>query len=175
MNKSLSILKIEEDTVVDGPGFRTAIYAAGCTNACPGCHNPESWDIQNGTRIPINDILAIVKKNEMEDVTFTGGDPLFQAEVFTDLAKRIKRETGKGIWCYTGYAYEFIERTPRLAQILPYIDVLVDGRFIRELRDEHLLFRGSSNQRLINVKESLRSGKVRELIYKPYPELPMVV
>lgn len=175
MNEILSILKIAEDTVVDGPGFRTAIYAAGCENACPGCHNPGSWDIQNGTRMSLNDILAVIKTNDMENVTFTGGDPMLQAHSFTALAKRIKQETGKDIWCYTGYTYEFIARTPRMSQLLPYIDVLVDGRFIESLKDENLLFRGSSNQRLIDIKESLRSGKVRELVYSPYPELPMVV
>lgn len=175
MNKSLSILKIEEDTVVDGPGLRTAIYAAGCSHDCAGCHNPESWNIHNGTRMSPGDILTIIKANDRENVTFTGGDPLFQAEAFTHLAQRIKRETGKNIWCYTGYTYEFIGRTPRLAQILPYIDVLVDGRFIQELKDTNLLFCGSYNQRLIDVKESLRSGKARELVYDPFPELPMVV
>lgn len=175
MNNSLSVLYIAEDTVVDGPGFRTAIYGAGCANACPGCHNPQSWDIHKGSRMLVDDILSVIKANEMEDVTFSGGDPMFQVEAFTYLAKRIKEEIGKGIWCYTGYTYEFIKRTPRFAQILPYIDVLVDGRFIEALKDEALLFRGSSNQRLINVQASLCSGMVKELVYSPYPELSMVV
>lgn len=155
----LSILDIIEDTTVDGPGFRTAIYAAGCPNACPGCHNPESWDIRKGKLIPTDEIVKKVLADEFADVTFSGGDPMFQPEGFARLARAIKEKSRKTIWCYTGYTYESLLKNPAQARLLRYIDVLVDGRYEQILRDESLLFRGSSNQRLIDVKASLKAQK----------------
>lgn len=151
MNK-LSILNIVHDTTVDGPGFRTAIYAAGCTHQCKGCHNPQSWNIHNGIPYSIDALIEIIKEDEFSNVTFSGGDPLMQVEGFTKLAQRIKAETNKSIWCYTGFIYEDIVKSSRLSQILPYIDVLVDGQYIEALRDEDLRFRGSSNQRIIELQ-----------------------
>ncbi|MDR0348637.1 MAG: anaerobic ribonucleoside-triphosphate reductase activating protein [Tannerella sp.] len=159
MNK-ISLLDIVHDTTVDGPGFRTAIYAAGCKHQCQGCHNPRSWNIKNGIFHTIDSIMEIIKENEFAEVTFTGGDPLMQAEGFTELAQRIKTETEKNIWCYTGFSYENIITSGRLMQILPYLDVLVDGRYIHTLRNADLQFRGSSNQRIINVQESLVKNEV---------------
>ncbi len=158
MNDTISILDIVEETVVDGPGFRTAVYAAGCPNKCAGCHNPQSWDIAAGRQMSVADIVDKIKSDEFAQVTFSGGDPIFQVEAFTVLACKIKEETGKNIWCYTGWKYEDIQQSERLAQILPYIDVLVDGRYEQSLRDEQLPFRGSSNQRLIDVQASLAAG-----------------
>lgn len=155
----LSILNILEDTTVDGPGFRTAIYAAGCPNGCPGCHNPESWDINRGQWMSTDEILQKVLADDFADVTFSGGDPMYQPEGFAELASAIKRKSQKNIWCYTGYTFEKLLKNPRQAQLLEYIDVLVDGRYRQELRDEDLQFRGSSNQRLIDVQASLKSGK----------------
>lgn len=155
----LSILNILEDTTVDGPGFRTAIYAAGCPNGCPGCHNPESWDINRGQWMSTDEILQKVLADDFADVTFSGGDPMYQPEGFAELASAIKRKSRKNIWCYTGYTFEKLLKNPRQAQLLEYIDVLVDGRYRQELRDEDLQFRGSSNQRLIDVQASLKSGK----------------
>ncbi|MRJ10623.1 anaerobic ribonucleoside-triphosphate reductase activating protein [Ornithobacterium rhinotracheale] len=160
MIKEISVLKIIEGTSVDGTGFRTSIYAAGCGFRCKGCHNPQSWDLANGTWQSVEDLLSIVIRNKFDDVTFSGGDPLFQVEGFSLLAKKIKAETGKNIWCYTGYTFEKIMQNPNLAQILPYIDVLVDGNFILKLKNEDSPFRGSENQRLINVPESLKRGEV---------------
>ena len=153
-------MDIIEDTTVDGPGLRTAIYAAGCSHACPGCHNPTSWNIHNGRPMKIEEIVRRILDDPFADVTFSGGDPFYQVEGFTRLAQAIKTNSRKSIWCYTGYSFEQIMQWPQLARLLPYIDVLVDGRFERELRDESLRFRGSSNQRLINVPASLRQGKV---------------
>lgn len=101
----------------------------------------------------VRQLLDIVREDEFADVTFTGGDPLYQVEAFTELARRIKEETGKTIWCYTGFTYEEILADERLCQILPYLDVLVDGPYMESLRDTDLPFRGSSNQRIINLKE----------------------
>ena len=125
----LSILDILEDTTVDGPGFRTAIYAAGCPNGCPGCHNPESWDINRGRWMSTDEILQKVLADNFADVTFSGGDPMYQPEGFTELARAIKRQSRKNIWCYTGYTFEALLRNPRQAKLLEYIDVLVDGKF----------------------------------------------
>lgn len=159
MNK-ISILDIVHDTAVDGPGFRTAIYGSGCIHQCTGCHNPLSWDINNGVSYTINDLLEIVKQDEFSNVTFSGGDPLFQIEGFTELARLIKKETNKNIWCYTGFLYESVLRSAILSKILPFIDVLVDGRYIATLRDEDLQFRGSSNQRIIDVQNSLTNNRI---------------
>ncbi|MBD8387629.1 anaerobic ribonucleoside-triphosphate reductase activating protein [Dysgonomonas sp. BGC7] len=156
----LSILNIVHDTSVDGPGFRTAIYAAGCTHQCPGCHNPQSWDKDNGSLFSVDELFDKIEEDEFANVTFTGGDPLMQVEGFTKLAIRIKQESQKTIWCYTGYSYEQILRSQRLSQILPFIDVLVDGRYISSLRNEDLQFRGSSNQRIIDINKSLINGNV---------------
>ena len=156
----LSILDIVEDTTVDGPGFRTTIYCAGCPNHCPGCHNPQSWDIANGNDVDIEDILETILADPFADVTFSGGDPMFQPEGFTELARAIKEQSSKNIWCYTGYLYEHILENPAMRALLEQVDVLVDGRFVEALRDEQLRFRGSSNQRIIDVKRSLEEGKV---------------
>ncbi|NDV57819.1 anaerobic ribonucleoside-triphosphate reductase activating protein [Bacteroides sp. 519] len=159
MNK-LSILNIVHDTTVDGPGFRTAIYSAGCAHQCPGCHNPQSWNINNGSLYSVDTLMDIIKADEFANVTFSGGDPFTQIEGFTELARRIKLETKKSIWCYTGYLFEQIVKSPRLSQILPYVDVIVDGRFVDALKDEDLRFRGSSNQRIIDVQKSLKKDIV---------------
>ena len=102
----------------------------------------------------VQQLLDIIKDDEFANVTFSGGDPLYQVEAFTELARRVKEETGKTIWCYTGFKYEEILEDERLRQILPYIDTLVDGPFIAELRDPDLPVRGSSNQRIIHLTKN---------------------
>lgn len=154
----LAILRIIEDTTVDGPGFRTAVYAAGCTHHCPGCHNPQSWDIRAGRLMTVEEILHPILSDPFADVTFTGGDPMMQPEGFAELARAIKERSTKSIWCYTGYTYEQLLDQPARRELLNYIDVLVDGPFIQRLRDERLRFRGSSNQRLVDVPRSLKAG-----------------
>ena len=148
----IRILDILEETMMDGPGLRTSIYCAGCAHHCPGCHNPQSWDFAGGREVTVDELLEVIKADEFANVTFSGGDPLYQVEAFTELARRIKEETDKTIWCYTGYTYEEVLADKRLSQILPYLDALVDGPFVEALRDTSLPFRGSSNQRIINLK-----------------------
>lgn len=149
---SLRVIDIIEGTSVDGVGLRTSIYFAGCEHHCDGCHNPQSWASDAGKEMTIAEIMDIVKENDY-NVTFSGGDPLMQIESLAILAKEIT-DAGYKIWCYTGYTYEIIYNSPKLKSILPYLEVLVDGPFVKELRDSDLLFRGSSNQRIIDVAHS---------------------
>lgn len=159
----ISILSIVHDTMVDGPGFRTSIYCAGCPNACPGCHNPQSWDIRHGTMTSTEELMEEIMSDPFANVTFSGGDPMFQAEGFAELARAIREQSDKTIWCFTGYKFENLLKNPKQLKLLKLIDVLVDGPFVQSLRDEDLFFRGSSNQRLINVRKSLETGQVVEL------------
>ena len=155
----ISVLDIIHDTMVDGPGFRTSIYCAGCPNACPGCHNPQSWDIRHGHEMSTEQMMAEIESDPFANVTFSGGDPMFQPEGFTELAQAIKSQTQKTIWCFSGFTFEILLKNPRQRRLLRLIDVLVDGPFVKSLRDEDLLFRGSRNQRIIDVQKSLKTGK----------------
>ena len=137
------------ESIVDGPGIRYVLFTQGCPHSCPGCHNPQSWAFDGGQEMSVQQLLDIVKDDEFANVTFSGGDPMYQVEAFTELARRIKEETGKTIWCYTGFTYEEVLADERLSQILPFLDALVEGPFVLELRDTELPFRGSSNQRII--------------------------
>lgn len=166
---TIRVLDILEETMADGPGLRTSIYCAGCLHHCPGCHNPQSWDMHGGIPRSIDELMELIKSDEFSNVTFTGGDPFYQAEAFTELARRIKEETSKTIWCYTGFTIEEIQADPVMAAMLPYLDVLVDGPFVQALRDPELHFRGSSNQRIIYLKgepEEGIEGTVKVIPYK---------
>ena len=155
--------------MADGPGLRTSIYCAGCSHHCKGCHNPQSWDIANGKWMSIDEIMEVIKADTISNVSFSGGDPFFQVEAFTELARRIKTETSKTIWCWTGFTIDQIRADAHLAMLLPYIDTLVDGPFILEQRDTTLLFRGSPNQRIIHltpVEEDICPGAVELVKFK---------
>jgi len=165
---TIRVLDILEQTMADGPGFRTSIYCAGCAHHCPGCHNPQSWDFSGGKDMEVDALLDMIKADEFSNVTFSGGDPLYQVEAFTELARKIKEQTTKTIWCYTGFVYEEIQKDPRLSMILPYLDVLVDGPFVEELKDSELHFRGSSNQRIIYLK-----GHEEDVIPGTVPLVPL--
>lgn len=145
------VLDIVRGTTVDGPGFRTAVYFAGCDHRCPGCHNPQSWDFNGGTEMTLEEIMEIVREEDF-DVTFTGGDPLYMPEKIAILAKAIK-EDGYGIWLYTGFTIEEIRESERLSLPLPYVDAIVEGPYIETERDPDLRFRGSRNQRIILNEE----------------------
>ena len=150
---TLRVLDILFETMMDGPGLRTSIYFAGCKHHCKGCHNPQSWDMNGGYSMPINHILTLIKEDEFANVTFSGGDPFYQVDAVTELAKRIKAETDKTIWCYTGFTIEEIREDPNLSKLLQYIDVLVDGPYVEALRNTDLPFRGSENQRIIYIND----------------------
>ena len=157
--EKLRVLHVVEGTSVDGPGLRTSIYLAGCLHHCPGCHNPESWNMNGGEERTLDELMEIITYNEAP-VTFSGGDPLAQAEPLAHLVERIKRETGYNVWCYTGYTWEQVKQQPQLMKVVKQLDVLVDSPFLMAERDTKLRFRGSSNQRLIDVQQSLATNEV---------------
>ena len=162
----ISVLSIIEDTMVDGPGFRTSVYCAGCRHQCPGCHNPQSWDFDGGQPMSTEDIMRVIEADPYtQGVTFSGGDPMYQPEGFAELARAIHQRTKKDIWCYTGFTYEKLVSNPRQRALLQEIDVLVDGPFLKAERDETLRFRGSRNQRIIDVQASMQQGHVVTLNY----------
>ena len=161
---SIRILDIVHGTSVDGPGLRTSIYGAGCTHQCPGCHNPQSWDPSGGTSVSVREVAEEVLAEGL-DVTFSGGDPMFQPEAFTLLAKIVRANSTHDIWCYTGYRIERLFSDPRRRALLEQVDVLVDGPYVQSLRDLSLLFRGSANQRLVDVSATLAQDRV--VLYTP--------
>lgn len=149
----MHLLNIYRETISDGPGLRYAIYLSGCSHACLGCHNPRSWDPLEGVLFTsgiLEEIIGQIKSNPLLDgITISGGDPFFAPSELHDLLKDLKLRTYHNIWCYTGYTIEFIARRQDMLQCLKYIDTLVDGPFVQSLHDPNLLWRGSSNQRII--------------------------
>lgn len=144
----MKILKIIKGTAADGVGLRNSVYVAGCIHHCPGCHNPQSWDFNNGHDMTVEEVFNEVY-DDYCDVTLTGGDPALQHRECLDLCKRLKAH-GKNIWMYTGYLYEDLKA--RCPELLKFIDVLVDGRYDQKLRDVTTRFCGSTNQRIIHLK-----------------------
>lgn len=148
---TLRVLDIIRGTSVDGPGFRTSIYIAGCRHACPGCHNPQSWDFAGGSEMTIPRIMEIVADEDF-DVTLTGGDPLYHPQEISALIDAI-RAIGHSVWIYTGFTWEEIEASLVLRKAVCGAEAVVEGPYIAALRDEDLQFRGSSNQRIIYLSE----------------------
>ncbi|WP_010632798.1 anaerobic ribonucleoside-triphosphate reductase activating protein [Sporolactobacillus vineae] len=162
----MRIMQIYRDSVADGLGLRTVIFFAGCGQdpKCPLCQNPEAWSAGAGKELPMDTLICLATATKNNEITFSGGDPLtFQFPYALEAARILKTRFHKNIWLYTGYRWEFIRKSAILSQILPYIDVLVDGRFVNRLRDISLKFRGSSNQRIIDVPASLKENRVIDL------------
>ena len=154
----LNLSGIVTDSIVDGPGIRTAIFCQSCPHHCPGCHNPETWEFGCGTPMEEEAILEIVRSNPLcRGVTFSGGEPFAQAEGYAKLAKLLK-DAGYEVASYSGYTFEELLRgTKAQRELLATIDVLIDGRFLLEERSLELVFRGSRNQRILNVPKSLEA------------------
>ena len=154
---TLRILKTFKETIVDGVGFRYSLYFAGCIHKCPGCHNEKSWNPDNGELVSyemLQEIADEINENSILDgITISGGDPLFNPVDMLKVLKFLKEKTGKNIWLYTGYTLENIKLDKDRSKCLEYIDVLVDGPFIKQLYAPDLEFRGSSNQRIIKKSE----------------------
>lgn len=156
--------EIQQDSIVDGEGIRSVIWFQGCSHNCPGCHNPETHDFNAGEIVSLEEMKEKIDELEFQaGVTFSGGDPMMQVEALTELASYV-HEKGMNVWVYTGFTFEELmtlaEKNDNYRKALEEIDVLVDGRFVLELRSFDAQFRGSSNQRILDVKKSLEKGKV---------------
>lgn len=153
---------ITHDDMLNGDGLRAVLWVSGCEHRCEGCHNPITWDETSGLIFDAeaeDELFGYLKKAYISGITFSGGDPLFPANrsEVARIAKRVKEETPeKTIWLYTGYVWEQICNLP----VIQYADVLVDGKYIKELADPKLFWRGSSNQRVINVPETLDKKQI---------------
>ncbi len=155
--------EIQQDSIVDGEGIRSVIWFQGCSHNCPGCHNPETHDFNAGVIVSLDEMKTQIDELEFQaGVTFSGGDPMMQVEALAELAAYV-HEKGMNVWVYTGFTFEELmtlaEKNDNYRKALEEIDVLVDGRFVLELRSFDAQFRGSSNQRILDVKKSLEKGK----------------
>ena len=166
MNKadSLRLAGIVRESIVDGPGIRFTIFCQGCPHACDGCHNPETHDFAGGKDVSIERLLEEIDKDPLlAGVTFSGGEPFCQPEGFVELGKRIK-ERGLNITSFSGYTLEELMslgiQNAAIAELLELTDILIDGPFQKELKDLTLQFRGSKNQRVIDMNETRKRGEV---------------
>ena len=166
----LDLAGIVSDSIVDGPGIRVTVFCQGCPHHCQGCHNPETWEFGCGTKVTEGQVLAEILKNPLcRGVTFSGGEPFAQAEGFACLAKLLK---GKGyeVASYTGYTFEQLLRgTSAQKALLESIDVLIDGPFVQAEKSLEICFRGSKNQRILDVPASLQAGKAIPITSPRWP------
>ena len=147
------------ESIVDGPGLRYVLFTQGCPHRGPGCHNPDTHDFGGGTPVVLRDILADIRRNPLlRGVTFSGGEPFCQSEALIPLAAALK-SLGYHLMAYTGYVWEDLARDSAAARLLPFLDMLVDGPFVAARRSLELRFRGSSNQRILDVPAGLRAGR----------------
>ncbi len=164
MNTTIRIAGIVDESIVDGPGIRLVVFAQGCPHRCKGCHNPQTHPFEGGRLVTLDDILDIVKKNPLLDgVTFSGGEPFAQAKAFALLGQRLK-DLGMNIMTYTGYTYEYLLKegssTNGWKELLDVSDILVDGKFDIEKKNLLLPFRGSENQRIIDMNKTREQQKI---------------
>ena len=152
---------IQPDSILDGSGIRTVIWFQGCLHNCEGCQNPETHDMNSGMVVDIDDIKMKLKNLKYQSgITLSGGDPFFQPEAALEIAKFAK-SIGLNVWAYTGFNFEaLLNGDKKRRDLLEYVDVLVDGKFMLDKKSLNCKFRGSTNQRLIDVKKSLESGSV---------------
>lgn len=161
------------DSIVDGPGLRYAVFVQGCSHGCPGCHNPESQPCGGGAVRPIRDVVAEIAANKLvQGVTVSGGEPFEQAAACAELARQV-RELGLGVWTYSGYRYEQLEAgipDPAARDLLDQTDVLVDGPFVQAQHSFDLKWRGSRNQRLIDVPATRTQGRI--VLWETHEDFP---
>ena len=151
----MKILNILHDSIVDGTGLRTVIFFSGCPHRCKGCHNPQSWNIDYGYDYTSKEVIDEITSNKAtQGITLSGGDPFYQAKEIVGLVKEL-RDFGYDIWAYTGWLYEYIVQDKDMFELLKFIDVLIE-----EQKDLLLRFKGSKNQRIIDVQKSLQENKV---------------
>lgn len=160
--KSIRIAGVVRESIVDGPGFRFVVFCQGCPHGCPGCHNPATHDFEGGYDCDIEKIIAAVDQNPLLDgVTFSGGEPFCQPEAFYNLGVELKKRN-LNLLAYTGYTYEELisMKDKSVDKLLSILDLLVDGRYVKEERDLTLLFRGSKNQRVIDMALTREKNQV---------------
>ncbi|MCL2081694.1 MAG: anaerobic ribonucleoside-triphosphate reductase activating protein [Oscillospiraceae bacterium] len=156
---TLRVSALKHDSSVDGPGLRYVIFLQGCPHRCPGCHNPGTLDVDGGFLVSSEEILCDLSRNPLiSGITLSGGEPLEQAEPLTGLVKTVKSK-GLSVWLYSGYTWEEIMVSDSKWALLSLCDVLVDGRFDKTRKSPHLPFRGSENQRIIDVPASISAGR----------------
>jgi len=164
---NIRIAGIVPESVVDGPGIRFVIFTQGCPHRCPGCHNKHTWNPDDGYDISISELLEKVNAvGLIRGVTFSGGEPFIQAAALAELGREL-RKLGKDIVTFTGYTWEelmkFAGKYNSVKELVEVSDYIIDGRFVESERDLSLPFRGSRNQRIIDVKKSLRENRVVEV------------
>ena len=162
----IRIFGVVEESIVDGPGIRYSVVVQGCSHGCPGCHNPESHSPKGGELRPIESVLGGIRANKLiAGVTLSGGEPFEQPHACAALTQQLKAD-GYNIWTFTGYLYEDLmkmsQANPDIACLLNNIDVLVDGPFVEELKSLELDWRGSSNQRVIDLAKTRDVGAIVE-------------
>lgn len=163
-DEKIRIAGIMRESIVDGPGIRFAIFCQGCPHDCPGCHNPETHDFEGGRNVRVSRLIEEIEKDKLlKGVTFSGGEPTCQAAAFAALGRELKKR-GLDITLFSGYTYEQLmkraETEPDLASLLDVTDLLIDGPFIEAKKDLTLKFRGSSNQRLIDMAKTRQKGEI---------------
>lgn len=155
---------LQPDSIVDGEGIRAVLWTQGCSHKCPGCHNPQTHSFDEGFVLDIEEVKQQIDALEGQDgITLSGGDPIYQVEPCLELAKYIKKKN-MNIWCYTGFTFETLlqmkKTNPKITEFLKTIDVLIDGPFILEQKSYDCIFRGSTNQRIIDSKKSIKEERV---------------
>ncbi len=164
---------ITKDDMLNGDGLRVVLWVAGCSHACPGCHNPETWDPKSGIEFDEaakQELFCELEKDYISGITFSGGDPLYcgNRECVTKLAKEIKEKyPTKTIWLYSGYVYDQVKDL----EIMNYIDVFVDGEFVQALLDPQLRWKGSSNQKVIDMNKTRMVGSIVLYVDNNYEKL----
>ncbi len=150
-----------QDSIVDGRGLRFVVFTQGCTSCCPGCHNPSTHDPNGGSETTVDALMKTMLINPLTDgVTLSGGEPFLQPAECYELSRRT-HEAGLNVWCYTGYVFEDLLKNPDpdVQNLLNEVDVLVDGPFLLDEKSLNIRWRGSRNQRVLDVKKSLAEGK----------------
>lgn len=158
----LRMCGIERESIVDGPGFRYVVFVQGCPHRCPGCHNPESHDFDAGQDMTVQEIFEEFKQNEhLHGITLSGGEPFCQAPALVELVKLV-RSLGKDVMAFSGWTYEELlaKNDPAVNELLDLTDILVDGRYEEAERNLTLVYRGSENQRVIDMKKTREAGNV---------------
>ncbi|MDO4662515.1 MAG: anaerobic ribonucleoside-triphosphate reductase activating protein [Tissierellia bacterium] len=156
--------QIRKYDVANGPGIRTSFFVTGCTNNCKGCFNKEYQDFNYGEIWTSNETRKIInnlKEKEIEGLTILGGEPFENADGLIEILADIRKETKKSIRIYSGFTFEKLVQNEKTKKLLELCDILVDGLFVEAKKDLRLRFRGSSNQRIINIKQSLEKGQVQ--------------